>query len=426
MKNKHLTLEDRYKIEENLNEGCSFKQIGDIVGKHKTTISNEVKNKFTIISPSCFNNSNNNCKIKQDCVQTNLCNSYCEKKCNFCSKCNSICPNYIPDYCEKLLNPPYVCNACLSRRGCRKEKHIYKAKEANEQYTSLLKSSREGVNLTKGEFDELNKIIPQAIKQGHSPAMIIMNNPHINKSESTIYRDIDKGLYDSVGNIDLPRKVKFRKRTANVESEPRNTKKREGRTYDDMLTYKANHPNAKVVQFDTVEGIKGGKCLFTIHFPSISYMLAFLINSQKADIIVSKLQIIKRVWKEKFYVDFEIGITDNGKEFQLPDEMEYYDEKHKMHLFYCDPGKSYQKPEIENNHTFIRRILPKGTSFDDLTQDDIDLMMNHINSTPREELNGHTPYELACIMIGKDIIDNFSKLIERNKVILKPELLKKK
>ena len=310
MKNKHLTLEDRYKIEEKLNEGCSFKQIGDIVGKHKTTISNEVKNKFTIISPSSFNNSNNNCKIKQDCAQTNLCNSYCENKCNFCSKCNSICPNYIPDYCEKLLNPPYVCNACLSRRGCRKEKHVYKAKEANDQYLSLLKSSREGVNLTKAEFDELNKIIPQAIKQGHSPAMIVMNNPHINRSESTIYRDIDKGLYDSVGNIDLPRKVKFRKRTAHVESEPRNTKNREGRTYDDMLTYKANHPNAKVVQFDTVEGIKGGKCLFTIHFPSISYMLAFLINSQKADIIVSKLQIIKRVWKEKFYVDFEIGVTN--------------------------------------------------------------------------------------------------------------------
>lgn len=109
-----------------------------------------------------------------------------------------------------------------------------------------------------------------------------------------------------------------------------------------------------------------------------------------------KWNILKKVWKEKFYIDFEIGLTDNGKEFQLPDEMEYYDENHKMNLFYCDPAKSYQKAEIENNHTFIRRILPKGTSFDNLTQEDVNLVMDHINSTPREELNGHTPYELAC------------------------------
>ena len=255
--------------------------------------------------------------------------------------------------------------------------------------------------------------------------MIIMNNSNIKRSESSIYRNIDNGLYESINNADLPRKVKFRKRIVNIEKEPKNTKNRENRTYMDFLSYRNSHPYAKIVQFDTVEGIKGGKCLFTIHFPSISYMIAFLIDSQKAKIIVSKMKYIKKVWKEKFYIDFEIGLTDNGKEFQSPDEMEYYDENHKMNLFYCDPAKSYQKAEIENNHTFIRRILPKGTSFENLTQEDVNLVMDHINSAPREELNGHTPYELACLLIGSDIVNHFSKPIERNKVILKPSLLKK-
>jgi len=426
LKNKHLTLDDRYKINNGLDEGKSFKEISKDVGKHQTTISKEIKNNYTILKRTSFNNGFNNCKIKRDCIFTNLCNIGCTKRCKDCSKCNNVCSNYVSDICDKLLKPPYVCNNCSTKKGCSKEKFVYKAKEAHESYLSLLKSSREGINLTKEEVDNLNQIVPQAIRQGHSPAMIVMNNPEINRSESSIYRDIERGVYNNIGNIDLPRKVKFKKRTTNVENEPRNTKNREGRTYDDMLAYKANHPNARVVQFDTVEGTKGGKCLFTIHFPSISYMIAFLIDSQKANIIVSKLQIIKNIWKEKFYTDFEIGLTDNGKEFQLPDEMEYYDDEHKMNLFYCDPGKSYQKPEIENNHTFIRRILPKRTSFDDLTQEDIDLIMNHINSTPREELNGHTPYELACIMIGQDIINQLSMPIERNKVILKPELLKKK
>ena len=426
MKNKHLTLDDRYKINEGLDEGKNFREISDDVGKHKTTISKEVKNNSTILKKSNFNHGFNNCKIKRDCIYTNICNIGCSKKCSNCQKCNFVCTNYIPNTCDKLLKPPYVCNNCFTKKGCNKEKVIYKAKEAHESYLKLLKEFREGINLTQEEVNELNQIIAPAIKKGHSPAMIVMNNPDINRSESSIYRDIERDVYNDIKNIDLLRKVKFKKRNSKIDNEPRNTKNRDGRTYNDMLAYKADHPNAKTVHFDTVEGIKGGKCLFTIHFPTMSYMIAFLIESQKANIIVSKLQIIKNAWGEKFYIDFEIGLTDNGKEFQLPNEMEYYDEEHKMHLFYCDPGKSYQKPEIENNHTFIRRILPKGTSFDDLTQDDIDLMMNHINSTPRKELNGHTPYELACFIIGENIINKFSKPIERDKVILKFELLKKK
>lgn len=426
MKNKHLTLEERKIIEEALNELKSFKQIGILLSKDCSTISKEVRKNFTIVKPSTFNNYNNICKNKLDCIYTGLCSNSCTKSsCRLCSKCNSVCPNFIPDTCDKLNYPPYVCNGCDSRRGCRKIKHIYKATEANNSYKSLLKESREGINLTLEELEKIEKIVVPAIKQGHSPAMIVMNNSELGRSESTIYRDINNGVYDKINNIDLPRKVKMKKRTLNVDKEIKNTKNRIGRTIEDAKQYKINHPNAKIVQYDTVEGIKGGKCLFTIHFPSISFMIAFLIESQKASIIVTKLNIIKKIWGEKFCIDFELGITDNGKEFQSPDDIEYYDDTHKVHVFYCDPGKSYQKAEIENNHTFIRRILPKGSSFDNLTDEDVFLIMSHINSVPRQELNGHTPYELACMLIGKNIINNFCKEIPRNEVILKPELLNK-
>lgn len=426
MKNKHLTLDDRYSIEEGLDEGESFKKIAITINKNCSTISKEVRKNSTTINPTTFNKQFNRCKHKTNCSYTNLCTECFNKKCSICPSCNSKCPDFELDWCEKLNYPPYVCNGCATRKGCRKTKLIYKAKEADEIYRKVLSESREGVNLTQKELEKLNEIVIPAIRNGHSPAMIVMNNPSINRSEATIYRDINKGLYNDINNCDLPRKVKMRKRLSKVEKEVRNTKNREGRTYNDYLDYKIKHPNAKVVQMDTVEGIKGGKALLTLHFPSISFMIAFLIDSQKAEIIVSKIDIIKKIWGEKFCVDFEIILTDNGKENQSPNEIEYYNETKKVHLFYCDPGKSYQKPEIENNHIFIRRILPKGSSFDNLIQDDIDLMMNHINSVPRDELNGHTPYELACILIGKEILEKIAKPIPRNEVILKPYLLKKK
>jgi transposase, IS30 family len=48
---------------------------------------------------------------------------------------------------------------------------------------------------------------------------------------------------------------------------------------------------------------------------------------------------------------------------------------------------SYQKLHIEKNHEYIRYIIPKGISFNNLTQEDITLIINHINSTARASLN---------------------------------------
>jgi IS30 family transposase len=53
-----------------------------------------------------------------------------------------------------------------------------------------------------------------------------------------------------------------------------------------------------------------------------------------------------------------------------------------------DPMRSGQKGGIEQAHTMLRMILPKGTSFEFLTQWDVRLIVNHINSTPRKSLDG--------------------------------------
>lgn len=62
-------------------------------------------------------------------------------------------------------------------------------------------------------------------------------------------------------------------------------------------------------------------------------------------------------------------------------------------------------------------VLPKGTSFEFLTQLDVNLIVNHINSTPREILSGRTPYEVALETLGEDILKAFQlKPIEPDKV----------
>ena len=65
----------------------------------------------------------------------------------------------------------------------------------------------------------------------------------------------------------------------------------------------------------------------------------------------------------------------------------------RTNMFYCDPMASWQKPHIEKAHEYLRYVLPKGTTFKNLTQDDVTLLMNHINSVKRPSLKGKSPYE---------------------------------
>lgn len=128
-----------------------------------------------------------------------------------------------------------------------------------------------------------------------------------------------------------------------------------------------------------------------------------------------------------FLKTFPVILTDNGSEFLNPVLLETgIDSVVRTSIFYCDSNASYQKGTLEKNHEYIRYIIPKGTSFDGYTQRDITLMINHINSTARDSLNGRTPFEPASLLLHPNVIETLGlKKIEHDDVLLKPSLLKK-
>ena len=87
---------------------------------------------------------------------------------------------------------------------------------------------------------------------------------------------------------------------------------------------------------------------------------------------------------------------------------------------------SWQKPHCEKNHEYIRKICPKGSSFDGYTQHDINIMMSHINCSPRESLGGLTPYALAKMMLPESLLKVLGlREIAPDDVCLTPDLMKK-
>ena len=95
------------------------------------------------------------------------------------------------------------------------------------------------------------------------------------------------------------------------------------------------------------------------------------------------------------------------------------------HVFYCDPGASWQKGAIEKNHEYIRYILPKKRTFDNLTEEQVNKIKSHINSISRDSLNGKCPYDEIEPKISKEILEKMGyERIKADDVILSPKLLK--
>ena len=390
---KHLNLSQRILIESNLNENTSLRKIGIMLGKPHTTISREILTRRVLSKGNRFNNFNTKC--------------------------------------YKTNKAPFVCNGCPNKNQCRKNKYFYYAKDANDNYRATLVESRQGIDFENDEFRKMDKIIKEEVDKGHSFYMIVLDHPEFNITERTLYYYQEKG-YLSCKNIDLPRIVRYRKRKRTVSKNKNERKENEcriNRTYQDFIKYKESaNKITYYVEMDTVEGIKGHSVLLTLNFVPFNFMLAYKLKTQTISEVTDKINELKKLLGyELFHKIFPIMLTDNGKEFKRPDLIEDNGKDVvKTKVFYCDSRRSDQKGSIEVTHEYIRRFIEQGVNLDKYSNEDILLMMNHINNTRREKLNGDTPFNLMKEKIGEE---NIKKLgfyfIPSQDIILKPSLFNK-
>ena len=431
-KNKHLILDERYVIEHSLNENMSFKAIGKQILKDCTTVSKEVKSHIVFEKKGAPYKPFNDCLNRRHCSHHGYVCISCERhksrnKCSVCDHCTTSCADYSKEECPKLSKAPYVCNGCDMSNNCTLEKRFYKALVAQKEYELVRSESRSGFNLCEDELKQLDSVISHLLKNGQSIHHIIANNQdRISCCEKTAYIYADNGLF-SAKNIDMPRKVRFKPRKKKAVPLKVDKSCRIGRNYEDYKLYRQNNPSQPVAELDSVEGIKGGSVLLTIHFVLPKLQLAFLRDANDSKSVTDIFDALyKLLGFENFTKILPICLADNGTEFSDPFGIEAdSDGVIRSRLFYCDPSSPGQKGACENNHEFIRRIIPKSTDLGQYTQSQIDIMMDHINSYGRPELGDKSPYEMFEFYYGKEILNllGVHKIVP-NEIILKPELLK--
>ena len=394
----HLSYEDRKNIEDGLNENKSINQIAVEINRSHTTVLREIDRNKVYFKPKQYGTYKNN--------------------------------NYDRDIsCSKLLKSPYVCNGCKSRSGCRKERYTYYARQADDSYKEVKSNSRKGINLTEAEVYVINNTLTPLLKKGQTINHLYINHPDIlDFSKPSFYNYVNNGVFE-FGPLDFPRIVKYKKRKNS--NKRRTRKEREiliNRKYEDFQKFISSYPDLNIVEMDTVEGLKDeNDCFLTLLWRKSKFMLVFKLENQTSEEvsrIFSNLQEL--IPFDDYKKLFEVILTDNGHEFFDVNNIECIQStgEYVTHLFFCDPHMSCQKGMIEKNHEFIRYILPKGSSFKNITQEDCNLVMNNINSLCRDSLNGKSPYEAMLFLCDESILKSLNcYYIKPDEIILNDSLL---
>mgnify|MGYP000953345166 FL=1 len=295
----HLTFEDRSRIEFGLHKGESFKAIARSLGKSHTTISREIRTRAVPSDKSAPFRVANRCLYRRECEVSALCKGQpnCRhKRCSLCNQCNSICPKFVEEHCAKLGKPPYVCNGCETENKCTLRKRYYLSSVAQKSYEETLVASRDGFNVTEEEISRLDAFITPLIQKGQAINHIYANNP--NEFEvclKSVYTYLNAGLFEA-RRIDMPRSCRLRPRKRKSMERKIDPKCRVGRTYDDYVRYINDNPDTPVVEMDTVEGVKGGKVLLTIHFCQQQFMLASIRYNNTSSSVLFIFERKPRYW----------------------------------------------------------------------------------------------------------------------------------
>ena len=412
---RYLDITDRYDIEIGVSMRHSFRQIAEEIGRHPSTVAREILENRYFIKGKYF--MRNDCRKASKCYdKRHMCgNEFCNRRCITCIKwdCRQHCRFYVRRQCVRIEEPPYVCNNCCDKRYCTLDRYIYSAKHAQKASDERRSQSRRGIRATKAEIDTLNELLVPRIKSGQPLAHIYASHKdEMPVSLRSLYNYVELGELQ-IRNIDLRRKVRYRKRRKPRDPSDFHQEYRIGRTYEDFHIYmRKNKKECPYVEMDTIIGARGSrKRILSMLLVDYNILLLFLMPDGKEGSVKRVFDYLEGlIGTDVFQRLFPVFLTDNGSEFKDADSLEVNEfGEIRCNMFYCDPMSAWQKPHVEKVHEYVRYVIPKGTSFKDLTQNDLTLIANHINSVKRPSLGGNSPYDLVDEN-DSDIMTLLSKL----------------
>ena len=330
---KHLTWTDRLKIEKALKEGLNPLQIADRLHVHNTTIYRELKR-------GTYTHLNSDLTTEE---------------------------RYSPEI-------------------------------AQQKYDEQLKAK--GGDLKIGDDHELAEFIEKKIAdEGFSPAAVVGEIKRLGLtfqteiSEKTIYNYIDKGVFLRLERKNLPQKGKRKRKYEKVKSKPARAPK--GESIENRPQEINDRETFGHWEMDCVEGKKKTKeTLLVLSERLTRQEIIIKMPDHTAASVVKALNRLERKYGRRFPQIFKSITVDNGSEFAdcagIETSIFGRGKRKRTTVYYCHPYSAYERGTNENINKMIRRFLPKGTDFRQVSAEYVARVETWINNYPREILGFET------------------------------------
>ena len=136
--------------------------------------------------------------------------------------------------------------------------------------------------------------------------------------------------------------------------------------------------------------------LFTLTDRKTRFEIVIKIKDKTCQSVVGALDLLEEKMGSENFCKFFKSITfDNGTEFRDIEGMEKSSKTKgkRLQTFYANPYHSWERGSNENSNRLIRRYFPKGTDFENITQETINLVVNKINYSKRHCLANNSSVE---------------------------------
>lgn len=425
---RQLTISQRRILEASLNDGLTLTRAAARMGVAVSTVRRELlRNRRHDGTSKSANRDKNDCAFLKSCKVKNCCDRKgCRRLCRACpAPCERLCSEYVPKLCETTEKAPFVCNACVRYSMCTLDRWKYSAESAQKMADGRASSARKGIDLT----DDQVSLMVDKVKAGRSKGQSIhhiFTTEQMPCSERTFYRYVDEGLIPIIA-LDLAKKVRYRSRRKKRAAPSAHEKGfYKGCEYADFLELPPDE-RARATEVDTVLGARGDRrCILSLHRVDLHFQLYILLPDKTASSVVRALDWVEMSCEGAFSDLFGLALFDRGSEFDAIEDMEasYLHAGKRLDAYFTDPSRPDQKGRCEKNHVELRKVLPKGTSFEKLDSATLAEICCHVNSTVRKGCGNASPMQLAQMVFPKEVMENLGlSAIPPRDVISAPGML---
>ncbi len=279
----------------------------------------------------------------------------------------------------------------------------YSPEIAEQKYRENL--SAKGPNLKIGkDIKYANYIEDKILNEHYSPEAVLGELKAQNREgefkitlcKNTIYSYIEKGVFLTLTNKDLPVKRKKKRKYNKIQRVHRPPA---GTSIEDRPNKIMNRDEFGHWEMDTVIGKRGKSkhSLLVLTERKTRKELIFILKEHTASAVVDKLDLLEKRYGDMFPRVFKTITVDNGTEFSYAEDMEkskLSKGKDRTKLYYCHPYSSWERGTNEVTNKMVRRHIPKSTIFDHMTDEDIAKIEEWINNYPRRLHSFHSANEL--------------------------------